>query len=87
MIRALIEIGRSVRGLYPTPLIEVPYSPQNEKNRPQVIVVELVSKGSDVLSVSNIYLSDYSLENAHGKYIFRSLEKANRRKNLKNERI
>ncbi len=31
MIKALIEIGRSVRDLYPMPLVEVPYSPQNKK--------------------------------------------------------
>ncbi len=77
MIKALIEIGRSVRDLYPMPLVEVVYFPQNKKTRPKVIVVELVSEGSDLLNVSNIYLSDYSP----------ILGKSKSEENLKNERI
>lgn len=84
MIKALIEIGRSVRDLYPMPLVEVPYSPQNKKTRPKVIVVELVSNGSDLLNVSNIYLSDYSLKL---KKCFSILGKSKSEEDLKNERI
>ncbi len=40
MISALIEIGRSIRDLYPMPLVENPY-PRKGKDDPEVLVVEL----------------------------------------------
>ena len=72
MIKALIEIGRSLRDVYPMPLVEIPYSPQSGKKEPKVLVVDLITDAKGVLKISNLYISDYSHEDARKKYFFRS---------------
>ncbi len=72
MIKALIEIGRSVRDLYPMPLVEVPYKrPKEGKNAPKVLVVEL-SSNPDGLKLLDIHLMDYSPDDVFSKYFFRN---------------
>ncbi len=69
MIRALIEIGRSVRDLYPMPLVEIPYPGKSSKNPPKILVVELKSNGK--LEPSSAILANYSSEDSFTKYYFR----------------
>ncbi len=77
MIKALIEIGRSVRDLYPMPLVEVPYKrPKEGKNAPKVLVVELRSNLEGALEISNIYPINYSADDVFSKYFFRDIPTA-----------
>ena len=70
MIKALIEIGRSVRDLYGMPIVQVPYPERVRRNPPQVLVVELVSNGK--LKFSDAKLFAYSPDDSFTKYYFRN---------------
>jgi len=69
MIKALIEIGKSVEDLYPLPLVEKPYPSKKGKNEPKVLVINLSSNGT--LKLSNVELYDYEPEESLTKYFFR----------------
>ena len=72
MIKALIDIGRSVRDAYPMPIVEIPYPSQKGKKLPKVLVVDLVLDLNDSLRVSNIIFEDYSADDVFKKYFFRT---------------
>ncbi len=71
MINALIEIGRSVKDLYPLPIVEVPYPSKKVKKEPQVLVVDLRSY-EEGLRGEGIWLSGYSENEVYSKYFFRN---------------
>lgn len=89
MIKALIEIGRSVRDLYPMPLVEIPYrqkgttselnqsQKKKRKDEPKVLVVELHSNTENFLETSEIYIIDYTPDDVLEKYFFRDKTSAN----------
>ncbi len=76
MIKALIEIGKSVRDLYPMPLVEMPYQLDKLKKEPVVLVVEMKNTGGGLI-VENIYTSKYSKEDVYFKYFFRQPPSSN----------
>ena len=72
MIDALIEIGKSLRNKYPSPLVENPYPDKSKKKIPMVLVVDLISYHDDSLQLRDEVLLDFDEGAVYTKYFFRS---------------